>query len=165
MKTLILHPTETSQWHALLNEAQANTQLMLHEETESYLVFLLMRFTKQSELMASVLALDFLNALQKTGQQQVNVLQELGDKSLLFCGLFPDIIKRRHMSLNYFSNIGQVAYSRVGELHDNAMAALFFQLSDEFINLQTILQATRESYFNDKKPVFILNDKTENELQ
>lgn len=39
MKKLILHPTELSQWHALVNEAQATTDLILNESTESYLVF------------------------------------------------------------------------------------------------------------------------------
>ena len=48
MNKLILHPTDISQWHALVNEAQAATRLILNENTESYLVFLLMRFSQGS---------------------------------------------------------------------------------------------------------------------
>lgn len=60
MKRLILHPTDISQWHALVNEAQAATRLILNEATESYLVFLLMRFTQNPKLIESIVALDFL---------------------------------------------------------------------------------------------------------
>ena len=49
MNKIILHPTETSQWHALVNEAQAASRLILNEDTESYLVFLLMRFAHETQ--------------------------------------------------------------------------------------------------------------------
>jgi len=54
MSQLILYPTETAQWHALVNEAQVSTRLMLNEDTESYLVFLLMRFSQSSEVECSI---------------------------------------------------------------------------------------------------------------
>ena len=46
MKSLILHPTDIAQWYALVNEAQVASQLNLTENTESYLVFLLQRFSQ-----------------------------------------------------------------------------------------------------------------------
>ncbi len=146
MKQLILHPTDISQWHALVNEAQAATRLILNENTESYLVFLLMRFSQGPRLIESVVALDFLESMQKPRQLQVNLLRDVGDKSLLFCGLFPGIAKQRHVSLNYFSDMGQAAYLTVGELQDNQNAALYFQLSAQFITLQQVLQAMRGEY-------------------
>jgi hypothetical protein len=143
MKKLILHPTDTSQWHALVNEAQASTRLVLNENTESYLVFLLMRFAQTTQLLESVIALDFLNSMQVSGQRQIERLRDVGDKSLLFCGLFPGIAEKRHVRLDYFSDMGQAAYLTVSELQDNASAALFFQLSHQFTVLQQILQAMR----------------------
>ncbi|MDP1604559.1 MAG: hypothetical protein Q8M03_14980 [Legionella sp.] len=151
MKTLILHPTETSQWHALVNEAQASTRLVLNESTESYLVFLLMRFSQGTKLIDSVLALDFLESMRTSRHRQVELLRDVGDKSLLFCGLFPGIAKRRHLNLNYFSDMGQAAYLSVGELHEPQLANLFFQLSDQFFTLQQILQAMRGEYLQFSK--------------
>lgn len=142
MKKLILHPTDTCQWHALVNEAQASTQLVLNESTESYLVFLLMRFTQGSRLIESVIAMDFLNSMHATRHRQVELLKDVGDKSLLFCGLFPGIAQRRQLSLSYFSDMGQAAYLSVGELQNSA-ADLYFQLSEQFSILQQILQAMR----------------------
>ncbi len=146
MKQLILHPTEISQWHALVNEAQAATRLVLNENTESYLVFLLMRFSQGPKLIESIIALDFLESMRKSRPQQVELLRDVGDKSLLFCGLFPGMAKKRHVSLSYFSDMGQAAYLTVGELHDRETADLYFQLSAQFIRLQQILQAIRGEF-------------------
>lgn len=146
MKQLILHPTDISQWHALVNEAQAATRLILNENTESYLVFLLMRFSQGPKLIESVVALDFLDSMRKPRQLQLELLRDVGDKSLLFCGLFPGIAERRHVSLSYFSDMGQAAYLTVGELQDSQTADLYFQLSAQFVTLQQILQAMRGEY-------------------
>ncbi|MGL5743140.1 MAG: hypothetical protein ACRCXC_11680 [Legionella sp.] len=143
MKKLILHPTDMSQWHALVNEAQAATQLILSENTESYLVFLLMRFTQGPKLIESIVALDFLECMHKPRALQMEVLRDVGDKSLLFCGLFPGIAKRRHVNLNYFSEMGQAAYLTVGELEGKHATNLYIQLSEQFLILQQILQAMR----------------------
>ena len=141
MTKLILHPTDTSQWHALVNEAQASTQLVLNENTESYLVFLLMRFSQSTQLMESVMALDFLESMHVTSRRQAALLREVGDKSLLFCGLFPGMADRRHVRLDYFTEMGQAAYLSVGELEERETASLYFQLSEQFIKMQQILQA------------------------
>mgnify|MGYP000175567770 CR=1 FL=1 len=148
MKKLILHPTDTSQWHALVNEAQASTRLVLNESTESYLVFLLMRFSHTTQLIESVMALDFLESMRAPGNRQIELLRDVGDKSLLFCGLFPGMAVRRHVRLEYFSDLGQAAYLTVGELQESQSAELYFQLSAQFIALQQILQAMRGSCFN-----------------
>ncbi|RUR13807.1 hypothetical protein [Legionella sp. km772] len=147
MKQLILHPTDISQWHALVNEAQAATRLVLNENTESYLVFLLMRFSQGPKLIESIVALDFLESMRKSRLHQVELLREVGDKSLLFCGLFPGMARKRHVSLNYFSDMGQAAYLSVGELHASETADLYFQLSAQFVSLQQILQAMRGEFF------------------
>ncbi len=147
MKKLILHPTDTCQWHALVNEAQATTQLILDENTESYLVFLLMRFSQTTQLIDSVIALDFLESMQVPGnKRQVELLKDVGDKSLLFCGLFPGMAAKRHVRLDYFSDMGQAAYLTVSELQESELADLYFQLSAQFITMQHILQAMRGSY-------------------
>lgn len=141
MNQLVLCPTDVSQWHALVNEAQVATRLILNESTESYLVFLLMRFSHDSKWIESIIALDFLHSMDKPRSMQENLLRDVGDKSLLFSGLFPEIAQRRCVSLRYFSDMGQTAYFMVGELYDGQNSSLYFQLSEQFINLQNILQA------------------------
>lgn len=146
MKQLILHPTDICQWHALVNEAQAATRLILSENTESYLVFLLMRFSQGPKLIESIVALDFLESMRRPRPLQMQFMRDVGDKSLLFCGLFPGIAERRHVSINYFFDLGQAAYLTVGELEEKQSASLYFQLSEQFATLQQILQAMRGEY-------------------
>jgi hypothetical protein len=146
MTKLILHPTDMSQWHALVGEAQALTKLVLNENTESYLVFLLMRFSQSTQLIESVIALDFLESMHSPGKRQLDLLRDVGDKSLLFCGLFPGMAMKRHVRLDYFSEMGQAAYLSVGEMQERDSADLYFQLSAQFIRMQQILQAMRGDY-------------------
>lgn len=141
MSQLILHPTDMSQWHALVHEAEATTQLILPENTESYLVFLLMRFVQMPELAESVLALDFFDSMQAVGSRQLELLREIGDKSLLLSGLFPGFAERRHVKLAYFIDMGQSAYLTVSELEADEVAELYFTLSQEFTALQRVLAA------------------------
>ncbi len=143
MKNLILHPTDISQWHALVSEAQMYTSLVLDESTESYLVFLLMRFSQTPHLVDSVLAMDLLESLQVIGKRQVTMLREVGDKSLLLCGLFPGMAQRHHVKVEYFSQMGQAAYLTAAELEERHNAQLYFQLSAQFLTLQQVLQAMR----------------------
>jgi hypothetical protein len=143
MKPLILHPTDICQWYALVNEAQATTHLVLNEDTESYLVFLLMRFSQGPKLIESVIAIDFLESMHKPKQQQLELLRDIGDKSLLFCGLFPGVAEKRRVNLNYYSHMGQTAYLTIGELQENHSAELYFQLSAQFLSLQQVLRAMR----------------------
>lgn len=145
MKSIILHPTETSQWHALVNEAQAATQIVLTENTESYLVFVLMRYTQGAKLLDSVLAFDFLHAANRSGKLRLEQFIELGDKSLIFSGLFPGLAARRRVSLDYFIDLGQAAYITASELHQQDSARLFYELSQHFRDLQYILSAMRLS--------------------
>ena len=53
---------------------------------------------------------------------------------------------KRHVRLDYFSDIGQAAYLTVGELQESESADLYFQLSAQFITMQQILQAMRGDY-------------------
>lgn len=147
MKNLILHPTDISQWYALVTEAEMAAHQNLNENTESYLVFLLQRFAQTPQLFESTVAMDFLTAVQGSTQLQIEQLKAVGDKSLLLCGLFPGLAARRHVSIDYYSQMGQAAYLTVSELQERATAELYLQLSQYFPNLQKILQAMRGSFY------------------
>jgi hypothetical protein len=51
--------------------------------------------------------------------------------------------EKRHVRLDYFSDMGQAAYLTVSELQDSALSDLYFQLSAQFLTMQKILQAMR----------------------
>lgn len=145
MKRLILHPTETTQWQALLHEAQAACSLQLTEDLESYLVFLLMRYATHPGLATSVVGVDFLESYHKIGQNRQVLLRDVGDKCLLFSGLFPGHARRRKVKVSYFVGLGQSAYNALSSEDSVSQADLFATLCQDFVVLMDILQATRET--------------------
>ena len=140
---IVLYPTDTSQWYALVNDAQSNCNRHLDEEVESYLVFLLMRFVSRPEIARSLLAMDFLTSQNETGQVRAAKLRDLGDKSLLFSGLFPGFAQRKRVDIDYFKDMGQSAYAVLARLENRASADLFASLCVDFEALVTILQTMR----------------------
>lgn len=144
MRSLLLHPTSTAQWLGLIHEAQHTLSIKLHEELESYLVFLLMRFTGEPDVAHSVLGLDFLESTQQINRTQPVALQSVGDKCLLFAGLFPERAQKRRVAPDYFIHLGKSAYFNLAEnIILEKQAELFAKLCKEFLLLTDILQATR----------------------
>ena len=142
MKPLVLQPTDVAQWHALVNEAQAACQCNLDESLESYLVFLLMRFAERPDLAGKVMALEFLQAQQETGQITMQ-LRDVGDQCLLFSGLFPQLAERRLVKVSYFVGIGRAAYDQLASLVDGHSDRLYARLAEAFVAIMDVLQAMR----------------------
>jgi hypothetical protein len=141
---LILHPTDMAQWRALVIEAQRLRAHELGEDLESYLVFLLMRYTTKHELASSVVAVDFLEGLTASGALAHDRLRDVGDKCLLFSGLFPGLAERRRVEVNYFVEMGQSAYGSISSSAMREVNELFQSLSLEFVSMVNVLQATRK---------------------
>lgn len=142
--TLVLEPTITAQWRQLVSEAQASVHSSLDEELESYLVFLLMRFAQEPKLLASIVATEYLESLLARGQARRDGLRDVGDRCLLFSGLFPHLARRRRVQISYYVQVGRGAY---GELAHHAGAGLrdmFAHLAQQFVALMDVLQAMRQ---------------------
>lgn len=132
--------TSTALWHGIVHEAEETCSVLLKEEIESYLVFLLMRFTKKPEFIKQIIALDFLHGLNLTLHQREVALREVGDKCLLFAGLFPNIAKKRLVRTSYFVKMGQAAYTHISKKNND----LYDHLSHQFVPLMDILQSIRQ---------------------
>lgn len=146
MTDLILNPTSTAQWLALVSESEAVTGCRLDEDTESYLVFLLMRHTGKDQLTSQVVGRDFLLGLNMPSHSRQQQLQDVGDHCLLFSGLFPQQAARRRVSLSYFVDLGRTAYLEIADgcqLARSGLKSMFAQLSRDFVTLMDVLQGIR----------------------
>lgn len=145
MDTLVLHSSSTAQWQALVSEAQDLTHIKLGEDMESYLVFLLMRFSNHPEIVRSLLAIDFLQSLKFAGRERAENLRDLGDKCLLFAGLFPGNARRRRVRISYFIELGQTAYSSLAlDTATLSLSALYTELGQHFVGLMDVLHSMHE---------------------
>lgn len=140
MSLLLNSSTSISLWQEIIHDAEASCSVRLHEELESYLIFLMMRFTNQPDIVKQIMATDFLKGLKLTKNQKLYHLQEVGDKCLIYSGLFPKNAEKRHVKISYFVNLGQSAYSIISYKHND----LYALLANHFVTLMDILQAIRQ---------------------
>lgn len=143
MKNLVLEPTATAQWYSLLKEAGRASSVFLSEELESYLMFLLMRFINQPDMVNSILALDFLHNIKTFNVENQRIIREVGDKCLLYSGFFPGRAKRQHVKISYYVALGKRSYLALSSSYNNAFSNLFANLSDHFVELMDILHSIR----------------------
>jgi len=131
-------------WQHLVCDAATSCAYDLDEEIESYLVFALIRFTERSDIASSVIALEYLQSGSETGHQQLNHLRDIGDKCLLFSGLFPQFSRSKAVDIGYYVNIGRSSYDQLGQLLHQGLARLYKKLAEYFVYLTDILHAMRE---------------------
>lgn len=144
MSKIVLEPTATAHWQSLVLEAEKACDCNLGEDLESYLVFLLMRFVGKPEMASSVLAIDYLQSLLCQGRIREENLKDVGDRCLLFSGLFPKRAARRRVKISYFVDLGRSAYNQISQCRDDVQGVFFRKLSLGFVPLMDILQAIRE---------------------
>ena len=103
-----------------------------------------MRYTNNAELGADIVALDYQHSAACEGWHQKIILRDIGDKCLIYTGLFPGYAQIRHVGTGYFINIGQSAYGRLSELHTQLERDLYATLSHNFTHLTDVLQSARK---------------------
>lgn len=144
MDHLRLGPTVQAQWQALIQEAEQAYGAPLSEELENYLVLLLQHYANQPDIIRSILALEFLESQHKSRNKQKHELRAVGDKCLIFSGLFPDMASRKRVQISYFVELGQEAYALLAENKGISFHELFHALEINFVALMDILQVMRE---------------------
>ncbi|MCK8515267.1 hypothetical protein M0534_02820 [Methylonatrum kenyense] len=145
MAELILEPGATAQWQQLVRDAENRCGARLDEDAQSYLVFLLMRYLRRSDLIRRLLAIAYLQAMASQGRARADRLRDVGDECLLLGGLFPGQIRRRRVTLDYVIDLGQGAYGELGASDGSALASLFGKLAQDFPLLLDVLGELRRN--------------------
>lgn len=130
-------------WQALVQEAYERTGCRLDESSESYLVFVLLRYQADHLLLSHVQGVDWLQAQELAGRARTDALRDVGDRCLLVAGLFPGLAERRQVSVDYFITIGRSAYQGVADATRQAYAQLYVQLARAYRELVRTLNAMR----------------------
>jgi len=137
--TILTNTTSTALWYGIVHDAEESCSIVLKEDVESYLVFLLMRYTNQPELINQIIATEFLRGAGLNSQKRQVAMQSVGDKCLLFAGLYPNLAEKRLVRLSYFVNLGQTAYITISQKNND----LYGLLGRQFVSLMDVLQSIR----------------------
>lgn len=140
-------PTAIAEWQHLLIEAQQHTGIHLVESVENYLVHALNANVKNNALVSHIIAIDFLENIHIETIHHFQTLRSIGDECLILSGLFPDYTKRRHVSADYYKNLGENAYYVLSSSRRFSQShyALYYQLFENFSDLIMVLKSTREA--------------------
>lgn len=130
--------------------------LSLDDHVSSYVAHLLVRFSQSSSILDQqlptgdkakepVLALLWLEGLQKRPAEQLTQMQYLGDVALFTSGFFSERIEKSLIDRDYYMAIGGQAYQQVGTLQkvlrfDESLREMFFTLSQAFPRVVSVLE-------------------------
>ncbi len=137
--SLITNENSLILWQDLVRDAEDTCEVELNQELEAYLVSLLSRYLNKPEMAKSVFATALLDALQEESARRQTHLRDVGDRCLLFAGLFPRVAQKRHVKISYFVDVGRSAYYAISATGD-----LFGSLAVKFVILMDVLQSIRQ---------------------
>ncbi len=123
-------------------EAEESSRIQLDEELESYLVFLLMRYHDRPEIAVGAIAPGYLEGMQQRGSLRRLQMRDVGDRCLLYSGLFPRRARRRLVTVGYYVDLGRSAYRNLADERFQ-LATTFAKLASNFVDLMDTLQALR----------------------
>ncbi len=130
-------------WLELIREAGQRCATTLDETAESYLVFTLVRHSRDAWLTGRTMALELLDGMAHVGCLRGERLRDVGDRCLLIAGLFAGQAKRRRVGADYYIDLGRCAYRELGAADRSALAALYTQLAERFASLVAVLRQVR----------------------
>jgi hypothetical protein len=139
MKVLI-NSTTDGLWRDIIHEATGICRSNLQVELESYLVKLLVNYTTKPEVSKEIMATQFLDGAKLSPSERVVALQHVGDKCLIFSGLFPGIAEKRLVKISYFITLGRSAYNTISRTNND----LYDLLTQQFVPIMDILQSVRQ---------------------
>lgn len=138
---LLINSTSLALWYDIIHDAESSCSIALKEEIEAYLVFLMMRYTARPEMVKQIMASDFLYSLglPRLAERDFG-LQEVGDKCLIYSGLFPTLAEKRLVKISYYVKLGQTAYINISKTKDD----IYGLLANQFVSLMDIIQSLRQ---------------------
>lgn len=122
-RSAIHHGTLESFFFEEIERAQERCGQSLSDEAEAYVVGLLARFARRTQVAgrrSEPLGLDYLRARgEQSGAARAQALRGVGDRALYISGVAPRSVHRNAVDVRYVRGIGEAAYREVAERHQN----------------------------------------------
>ncbi|OQW52434.1 MAG: hypothetical protein A4S09_08760 [Proteobacteria bacterium SG_bin7] len=107
---------------------------------KNYVVGLLSRYILTERMSRDTLAEMYLRANNSEKTKRVELLQQLGDTSLYISGFFGDSLQRKVVDIDYYIEMGEVAYSSLSHtLQTDSSAKVFSEMSQKFVAMVDVL--------------------------
>jgi hypothetical protein len=130
----------------LVDGALEHQGIVAGELTAFYVVQLLAGFLQrpaEGEL-DEPLGVRLARALEGGGIEQRTSLRQIGDNSLFISGFFSDSLRRKLVDVDYYVNIGGVAYTALSRYETDAFSPVFAELAGKFVEFVDVLSEVSE---------------------
>jgi hypothetical protein len=148
MNKKLVYQSSQAMWHQLIMEAETTQAITLNDELKSYLILLLIEYTKKPEQIMQNTAKNYLTSIANRARCREK-LRESGDICLLVSGLFPNRYERSALSATHFISIGRSAYATLAtHLESNnhlTLSHFYTTLCQDFISLVDLLLTIRDT--------------------
>jgi hypothetical protein len=146
MSDLLRRESATEYFKALVDRAMAHQGVVAGELTSYYVVRLLEGFLERrvEGHEEEPLALQLIRALESGGAQQREHLRQVGDLSLFVSGFFSDSLQRKLVDVDYYVNIGGVAYRALSQYEGDTLSPVFAELARNFVIFVDVLSEVSE---------------------
>ncbi len=113
----------------------------------SYLVELLETHLTTSNLqLKGTLAEMYMKTFHVERNMRIEMLKKLGDSSLYISGFFGDSLRRKVVDIDYYADMGGLAYGTLASsVDDNLQAKVFEDFSNRFLNYVDVLTYISQS--------------------
>jgi hypothetical protein len=131
----------------LVDGALMHQGLVANELTSFYVVHLLTGFIERrtGEYPGDEpLGIQLARALESGGAEQRATLKQVGDVSLFVSGFFADSLRRKLVDVDYYANIGGVAYQALSRYETDTFSPVFAELAAKFIAFVDVLTEVSE---------------------
>ena len=146
-------------FHHLVIDARNNQHVDVSDDTTHYLTSLLVSYASADELFhkdeegtrIKPLAIMFCEAHQEASPAlRYQGLRRLGDTALFIAGMFPGILHRKPVGLDYYIAMGGSAYGSVSDLVERlklsqAFSGIFLELGRQFALMVDVLSEVAEN--------------------
>lgn len=146
-------------FHHLVVDARENQHVSVSDETVHYLSSMLVSFSMVDMLFhmneegryLKPLAIMLGEAHQaETPALRYHGLRQLGDTALFIAGVFPGVLRRKPVGLDYYIAMGSSAYGSVSELAgrlkcNRGSTGMFYELGQRFSMLVDVLGEVAEN--------------------
>ncbi|MGA1862113.1 hypothetical protein OWM07_04455 [Deferribacter thermophilus] len=137
-------------FYELIESAEKSISKTLSEYSKIYILNLLKKLTYSNELLNNeilkekAIAEIFMEAFHQNIFEKIRLLKLAGDFSLLLSGLYPDSIKNKLVSIDYYIKMGKSSYKELANTYGQyrsklELMQLYLELKREFYKLVEIL--------------------------
>ena len=114
----------------------------------------------EGRLRDKILGIKLLECSSLPRVEQKSKLIDIGETSLMLCGMFRESLNKKLNGSTYYNELGKVAYNRLNHLVPSVyeVDSFYSIFSSYFTVVTTMVHAISKSNFDIKKSIYLCND-------